>query len=322
MRRVETPAAPPPAVAVALLCITTAVIVSCTASIKSTLPGPASAEQMAELWAAPEPGRDLFYGVGGKRLAPDPAVRYKVIEIKRSGYSRGYTVTDPTDREWSVKFPPEASTETAASRILWGIGYHQPPLYYLASWNAARATSPNPQLPARFREKKPDLHGLDAGDAWSYYENPFVGTHELNGLLVLQAMLGNSDLKAPQNVVYKLDAPLEGARRWYVARDLGQTFGRTGVLDAPRGDPAVFEQTPFITGVGDGTVHFDYRGRHRALFRTISPADVRWICTKLSRLTDTQWQDAFRAGGFPATVGDRFIRRMKQKIGEGLALKE
>ncbi len=35
--------------------------------------------------------RDLFWGVGGKRLAPDPNGRYTVIEIKRSGYSRGYT---------------------------------------------------------------------------------------------------------------------------------------------------------------------------------------------------------------------------------------
>jgi hypothetical protein len=321
---VKSPAAKPAALAVSFLCAATALfLVSCTtASIKSTLPGPPSAEQMAELWNPPEAGRDLFHGVGGKGLAPDPALRYKVIEIKRSGYSRGYTVKDPADREWSVKFPPEASTETAASRILWGIGYHQPPIYYLASWNAEKATSPNPQLPARFREKKPDLHGLDAGDAWSYYQNPFVGTHELNGLLVLQAMLGNSDLKAPQNVVYKLKDPFEGARRWYVARDLGQTFGRTGVLDAPRGDPAVFEQTPFITGVAGGKVHFDYRGRHRVLFQNISPADVRWICTKLSRLTDAQWRDAFRAGGFAPSVGDRFIRRMKQKIDEGLALKD
>ena len=221
---------------------------------------------MAELWVRPEPNRDLYYGVGGKALAPDPAARYTVIEIKRSGYSSGYTVKDEADREWSVKFPPEAPTETTASRILWGIGYHQPPVYYVPSWNARKATSPNPQMSARFREKKPDLHGLDAKSDWSYYQNPFVGTREMNGLLVLQAMLGNSDLKDAQNALYKLKQPFEGAKRWYVARDLGQTFGRTGVVDAPRGDLGVFEQTPFITGVADGTVQFDYRGRHRALF--------------------------------------------------------
>lgn len=297
-------------------------VAACSNPIKSTLPGSPTRDQLAELWTRPAPGRDLFHGVGGAALAPDPAARYTVIEIKRSGFSRGYTLTDPQNREWSAKFPPEAPTEVAASRILWGAGYHQAPIYYLAEWNAAKAPSPNPQLPARFRQKTPDFHGLEPKDAWSYYRNPFVGTRELNGLLVLQAMLGNSDLKEQQNVLYTLAEPFEGAQRWYVARDLGQSFGRTGVLDAPRGDPAVFEQTPFIKGVVDGRVQFDYRGRHRVLFDDISPSDVRWICEQLGQLTDRQWQDAFRAGGYPRSVADRFIRRMKQKIAEGLALRD
>jgi hypothetical protein len=297
-------------------------VAACHPPIASTLPGPPSKNQLAELWVEPDPGRDLFWGVGGQRLAPDPAARYTVIEIKRSGYSRGYTLKGPNDREWSAKFPPEAPTEVVASRIFWGVGYHQPPIYYVASWNAERATSPNPQLPARFREKKPDLHGLDAKDPWSYYHNPFVGTPQHTGLLVLQAMLGNSDLKDAQNAIYKLDEPFEGGKKWYVARDLGQTFGRTGVLDAPRGDVHVFEQTPFIKGVVNGRVVFDYRGRHRVLFENVRPGDVRWICQRLQALTDTQWQDAFRAGGYPKPIAERFIARMKQKIHEGLALKD
>jgi|SRR5687767_2702076 len=310
----------------ALVALTTTAsvwVIGCSAPrIKSTLPGPANAEQLAQLHVAPERGRDLFYGVGGKKLAPDPKASYSVIEIKRAGFSRGYTVIGPGKREWSAKFPPEANTEIAASRLLWGIGYHQPPIYLLNEWTAEKATSPNPQLPARFREKDPDLNGLDAGDPWSYYQNPFVGTRQLNGLLALQAMLGNSDLKDAQNVIYKLDKPLEGANRWYVARDLGQTFGRTGVLEAPRGDIEVFEATPYIRGVENGKVRFDYRGRHKALFENITPADVRWVCERLDALTDQQWKDAFRAGGFDEPEAARFIRRMKQKISEGLALKD
>jgi len=305
------------------LIVTVGLLTACGSHpIQSTLPGPPTAEQLAELWSEPDAGRDLFYGVGGKALAPDPALRYTVVEIKRSGFSRGYTLKDPDGREWSAKFPPEAPTEVTASRILWGIGYHQPPIYYLAEWNAAKAPSPNPQLPARLREKSPDLHGLNAKDPWSYYHSPFVGTRQLNGLLVLQAMLGNSDLKDQQNVIYALKEPLEGAKQWYVARDLGQAFGRTGVLDAPRGDIVVFEQTPFIRGVTGGHVQFDYRGRHKVLFQNISPADVRWVCGQLNRLTDDQWRDAFRAGGFAPGLADRFIRRIKQKIDEGLSLKD
>lgn len=292
----------------------------CHAAISSTLTAPPTADQIAELWYPPAPNRDLFLGVGGSRLAPDPAATYKVLELKRTGFSMGMTVEGPGDRKWSAKLPPEASTEVVASRLLWGVGYHQPPIYYVGGWNADGAQDPNPQLPARFRESKPDLHGLASEEIWSYYRGPFVGTRELNGLLVLQVMLGNSDLKDEQNALYTLTEPFEGASRWYVARDLGQSFGRTGVLDAPRGDPRVFEETPFIKGMVGPHVRFEYRGRHGRLVDHMTPADVRWACEKLQRLTDKQWDDAFRAGGYAPEVANRFIRRLKQKIEEGLAL--
>jgi hypothetical protein len=296
----------------------------CQRAIRATLAEPGGAAPLAELWVEPPADRDLYWGVGGKRLAPDPDGKYTVIEIKRGGYSRGYTVLGPGDskREWSAKFPPEASTEVVASRLFWGVGYHQPPIYHLAEWHAEKAISPNPQLPARFREKNPDLHGLESDQVWSYYQNPFVGTRQLKGMLVLHAMLGNSDLKDDQNALYTLDTPLEGASRWFVARDLGQTFGRTGVFDPPRGDPDVFERTPFIRGVSGGTVRFEYRGRHKALFDDITPADVRWICGRLAALSDRQLNDAFRAGGYPKPIADRFIRRLQQKIAEGRSLKD
>ena len=282
-------------------------------------PAPPSAQQLAELWVEPQAVRDLFWGVGGERLQPDASALYKILDTKHGGFSMGYTVEDPRGRKWSVKLPPEAPTEVVASRILWAVGYHQPPIYYVGRWNAAGADN-NPQLPGRFRETKPDWHGLSAGPAWSYYRGPFVGTRELNGLLVLMAMLGNSDLKDEQNVVYHLDQPFEGASHWYVARDLGQSFGRTGVIDAPRGDPKVFEEAPFIKGMSGKYVRFEWRGRHAVLFERIVPEDVHWICGRLKRITDRQWQDAFRAGGYAPEMADRFIRRFKQKIEEGLAV--
>ena len=305
-----------------VLVATAGLLGGCQSTIRSARTEQAGRAPMAELWVQPTAPRNLFWGVGGKRLAPDPAARYTVIEIKRGGFSRGYTVVDPQKREWSAKFPPEAPTEVVASRIFWGVGYHQPPVYYLAEWHADKAPSPNPQLPARFRESKPDLHGLDAEGSWSYYDNPFDGTRQLKGLIVLNVMLGNSDLKDEQNALYTLQQEYEGARRWYVARDLGQTFGRTGLLDPPRGDVDVFEQTPFIRGVENEFVRFEYRGRHKELIERIRPADVRWICERLDALTDQQLQDAFRAAGYPKPIADRFIRRLEQKIAEGLQLKD
>ena len=68
-------------------------------------------------------------------------------------------------------------------------------------------------------------------------------------------------------------------------------------------------------------MRFDYRGRHGALVERITPDDVRWICEQLDKLTDRQWDDAFRAGGYAPEIAQRFIRRFKQKIQEGLALR-
>src|SRR4051812_42473417 len=164
---------------------------ACHASIAPTASAPPTPEKIAELWHEPEPNRDLFWGIGGQRLAPDPSVTYKVLETKRAGFSMGVTIEGADKRKGGAKLPPGGPTEVVASRLLWGVGFHQPPLYYVGKWMAEGAREPNPQLPARFRESKPDLHGLDAGDTWSYYHGPFVGTRELNGLLVLMVMLGN-----------------------------------------------------------------------------------------------------------------------------------
>jgi len=280
-----------------------------------------SPARIAELWSEPPAGRDLFFGVGGRALQPDPRQSFTVIEIKANGFSDGYIVEDEKKREWSAKLPPEGPTEVVASRIFWGIGYHQPPIYLLAAWRAAGATDPNPQRPARFREKKPHFHGLTDKGVWSYYDSPFLESRPLKGLLVLQAMLGNSDLKDEQNAVYELDAPVEGARRWYVARDLGQTFGRTGKFDPPRGDVEAFEQTTFIRRVDGDRVTLEYHGRHEVLFEHITVGDVQWICQRLNRLSDRQWHDAFRAGGYEPAIADRFIAHLKAKIAEGLALR-
>ena len=280
-------------------------------------------KELSELWVQPEPGRDLFWGVGGKRLAPDPGARYTVIEIKRSGFSRGYTMKDQGDREWSAKFPPEAPTEVVASRILWGVGYHQPPIYYVAHGTPTRATSPNPQLPARFREKKPDLHGLDAKERVVVLPQP-VRRHAAahRACSCSRRCSGNSDLKDTQNAIY--DARRHVRRREDVvrrARSRADLRPHRRARRAARRYPGL-RADPVHQGGRKGHVHVRLPRPAPRAVREHPPADVRWICTQLDRLTDAQWQDAFRAGGYPGPIADRFIARLKQKIHEGLALKD
>jgi len=47
---------------------------------------------------------------------------------------------------------------------------------------------------------------------------------------------------------------------------------------------------------------------------------VQWTCRRLQRLTDAQLTDAFRAGGFAPETTSRFVRRIREKVKEGLAL--
>jgi len=100
---------------------------------------PASADESKQLWMDPgSEARDLFWGIGGKKYAPDPDAVYKFKTRDNTGFSTKYDVEGPGDVEWSAKIGPEAQTEVLMSRILWGLGYHQQPIYYLPSWTLQR----------------------------------------------------------------------------------------------------------------------------------------------------------------------------------------
>jgi hypothetical protein len=298
--------------------IASATIAGCAEpKIARTTPKPPSGALMAQLWVEPRDiaSRDLFWGPGGRALAPEAGSTFKFEEEKVGGYSPGFTVTDASGREWSAKQGPEAQTEVVTSRIYWAVGYHQPPTYFVAEWNLEGGPSPGPQTSARFR---PDI-GKVVGD-WSLHENPFVGTQPYRGLLVLNIIVNNWDIKADQNKIYEFERTREGAQRWFVTRDLGATFGRPRWPDGSRSNPDDFESHPFILGFEGDRPKFGYQGRHDELLAQIHRRDVRWMSERLARITDRQFRDAFRAGGFPDDTANRFIGRLKEKIAEGLAV--
>src|SRR5687768_16157325 len=119
-----------------ILATLTVCVASCAGGVSPRLPAQAPApSQLAELWVDPGAARrDLFWGVGGKQHAPDPSAVYTLDSQDDLGFSTSYDVVDPNRVEWSAKIGPEAQTEVVVSRVLWGIGYHQPPIYYLPSW--------------------------------------------------------------------------------------------------------------------------------------------------------------------------------------------
>jgi hypothetical protein len=132
-------------------------------------------------------------------------------------------------------------------------------------------------------------------------------------------LVNNWDIKAAQNAVYRVD----GERRphiWYLVRDLGASLGRTAwIHQATKADTAGFAAEGFIDRVEANRVHFRYNGAwlEPRVHTMVTPADVRWVCGLLARLSDRQWRDAFRAGGFSDAEADVYIGKLREKVAEG-----
>jgi hypothetical protein len=281
-----------------------------------------------ELWQEPSniERRDLFHGAGGSKLVPRDAT-FTFVARDRSGWSPGFDVRGENGTDWSVKLGPEAQSEVVSARILWAIGFHQPPTYFLERWTLTGIES-GPQPPGRFR---PSLATQKVVGDWSWYENPFVGSRAFGGLIVANLILNSWDWKTSNNKIYQLSDQVNGVGRWYVVRDLGASLGRTtyprvlkwfrlrGFGQGTRNDLPGFESQEFITGIDRrGRPEFDYRGIYRDVIDTVTIADVRWVCGLLNRLSDEQWRDAFRAGGYDREQTGRYLTKIKAKIAQGL----
>ena len=309
-------------VSIAVVAATLAMTVASCAGAKRPSLQPSAAPPGATLWEEPSDvtAQDLFYGPWGRELAPDPQDTYTFVERKHTGINLGMTVRDSQGREWSVKQPypggvdAEGPVEVVVSRLLSAIGYHQPPVYYLPAFTLKDDWGVHTAPGGRFRVHHP---GLKDTGSWRWEDNPFVGSKPYQGLLVVLMMLNSTDLKNSNNTLYERKSG-DRVERWYVVRDIGAALGDTNRLAPRKGDPETFEQHPFVLGVNNGYVDFAYRGWYQKLVRDrITPGDVAWASNLLAQLSDQQWRDAFRAGGYQPAVASRFIRALRDKIEQG-----
>ncbi len=259
---------------------------------------------------------DVFAGPGDVAAPPADAT-FEFQSLKTSGFSPGYDVKDASGQVWSVKLGPEAQTEVVASRLLWALGYHQPSVYYVPRWDLQGGPMPGPQGGGRFRPKG---RGLETDGNWAWQRNPFVGTQPYRGLIVLMLLLNSTDLSNENNVVYKFQTPEDQKVRLFVVKDLGATFGETGVYRPRRNYLEGFEREPFLVKDVNGRVKFGYLGLHRELLKQVTAADVRWICGLLDRLSRDQLRDAFRAGGYSQDVTERYVAALDARVHSGMAL--
>jgi hypothetical protein len=97
---------------------------------------------------------------------------------------------------------------------------------------------------------------------WDWFENPFVGTRELDGLRALMALIKNWDLTTQNNKVYVADN-----ERYYLVSELAAAFGKTGwppsdlplFPHATKGVLKDYERSRFIRAVKGATVTFEMR---------------------------------------------------------------
>jgi len=302
-------------------------VLSATACAKAKRPAlqPSAPVPGAVLWVDPADlaTRDLFYGPWGKENAPNPADTFTLLATKHSGVNMGLTVKDGQDREWSVKLPypggldSEAPVEVAVSRLLSAVGYLQPAVYFLPAFRLKDDLGTRTMVGGRFRLKDASLK--DKGE-WRWEENPFIGSKPYQGLQVILMMLNSTDLKNRNNTLYHRRTG-DLVEQWFAVRDVGAALGDYDRFTPRKNHAGAFEKTPFIFGVNNGFVDFAYKGWYRPFVEDrVTPADVEWASALLGRLSDQQWNDAFRAAGYQPALASRFITRLKEKVAEGRSI--
>jgi len=270
--------------------------------------------------------RDLLHGPGGPDLAPR-STAYAFVARKTTGTNPGYDVRDANGRLWSVKLGEESQSEVTASRILWSIGFHQPPNYYLERWTLSGGDAPE-QSAGRFRTEP---RGHEVIGEWSWYDNQFIGSRPFGALITVNMLLNNWDFKTANNKIY-LVTDADGRKETrYVVRDLGASLGKARQprmlswfpfmrhKQGSKNSLEDFEARGFVTGFDGETVQFDYRGIDDGLVDSVTIDDLRWTRELLSRLSERQWLDAFRAGGYTADQSERYVHKIQEKLAQSIA---
>ena len=298
-------------------------------------------QKAAVLWR--DPGnirnRDLYYGPGSKELEPTAPFRFKK-EVKEGGMPK-FDIEDARGVKWRVKLGPEAQSETVSSRLLWAVGYNAEESYYFERVHISglgklsRGQQYVDGEMVRGARFEPRRKNIERGKQWGWSENPFKNSRELTGLKTMMVMLNNWDTFKKNNRVLH-DKETGEAR--YTVTDLGATFGAVGGFGRHRSknDVKDFERSRFVRKVDKDKVKFDYdlKPKKFGLVSLVYPpyffrqrkatnamqkipvADAAWIGSHLSRLSDDQLRDSFRAAGYDRTITERYVPAMRNRINE------
>lgn len=276
----------------------------------------------AVMWREPVDieSRNLLVGAGGDAMKPDLS-RVTFLEVKTGGWSTKYRVKDGKDKEWVAKLSKEAQPETAANRLLWAVGYETEIAHLVPDLTIeGKGNFKNVKLEAR-----PD--DVKRAGFWTWASNPFVGKPELQGLKIMMVLFNNWDMKDDNNAILAVKGDANSERRFIVS-DLGATFGKTGgIISRSRNKPSDYVKSEFIKAVNGNRIDFHYGGKNGKLFDDITVSDAKWLAGWLSKLSDEQIKDAFRAANYSSEEVDQLAAAVRARInalanvGSGVAVK-
>ena len=287
----------------------------------------------AAIWR--DPGgvgrRDLGKGPGAPPQPP-----FQFIEEHDTGSQPSVSIRDASGREWRVKWGSEVRTETFGTRLAWALGFFSEQTHFMAEGEIRGATGLRRAKDcideqSRFAEARFELS--EAGVAkhfdahsWAWNDNPFVGTHELNGLKILMMLVSNWDNKDVRDVArgsntaifeYRTGKDVIEAR--YLIIDWGAALGAWGsnVVQRGRWDVTAFaeQNDQFITGVDGDLVQWGYQGQRTAdMTEHITRADVQWFYRLARQLTDEQIQEGFLASGATPDEAGYFTAALRGRL--------
>ncbi len=296
------------------------------------------------LWREPADirTRNLFYGPGGEKDAPKGPFTFEKEDL--DGTNPKFVVRDPAGAKWKVKLGEEVRPETAASRLVWAAGYFADEDYFMPEIHVdglpahLHRGQSHVEAGGMFRDVrlKRYLKGQEKVGKWSWKDDPFTGTRELNGLRIMMALINNWDLKDENNTVYERALSGGISEHVYLVSDLGASFGTPGrsvTRAESKGNLRAYEHSKFIHDARNGHVDFNVPARPamihifefpeyirrihlRSIGRNIPVADCQWLGHILSGLTREQIESAFIAAGYPAVEASAFAVVVEERIAQ------
>jgi hypothetical protein len=295
-------------------------------------------EGPAILWREPKDiaTRDLYYGPGGE--AHMPKGNFTFVSEDTGGASPKFEVVGDDGVRWKVKLGIECRGETAASRLVWAVGYFANEDYLVPelrvnkmhhlSRGGKQVSDGGMVHDARWKRHGEDEKRLGT---WSWSNNPFKDTREWNGLRVLMALINNWDLKDVNNAIYQVGG--NKPERHYFVSDLGASLGTTGLNRGLKGNLKAYQDSKWINSITPERMDFNVPSAPSARYileftvqvqragllwigHGVPRADARWMGDLLAKLSAKQIRDAFRAAGYSPEEIEGFSRVVERRIAE------